>query len=96
LSDSSSISPDQPELRLLAQLAGVKASALADAHNDPIHFSKHLRGDDFQRYLEATARLTKLIGRMQNIENAEADRVIRSNPALRAKLKAKGLLTNAR
>ena len=40
------ITADLPELRLLAQLAGIAPSRMAAAFNDPEHFFKHMTLDE--------------------------------------------------
>jgi hypothetical protein len=67
VTDSTSYSPDLPELRLLAQLAGVKPSALAAALNNPEHFSAHITTAQVSRYLSGVTRLSALTVRIHTL-----------------------------
>jgi hypothetical protein len=58
------ISPDEPELRLLAQLAGLKPSAIAAALNNPEHFNKHVNAEEMARFAGAESRVIALISRI--------------------------------
>jgi hypothetical protein len=64
LSDSAPINPDEPELRLLAQLAGLKPSAIAAAVNNPEHFNKHVSAEEMARFAAASTRVIALISRI--------------------------------
>jgi hypothetical protein len=55
------ISPDQPELRLLAQLAGCAPSKLAAAFNNPEHLFKHVTLEQLARLKESCDRLAALM-----------------------------------
>jgi hypothetical protein len=57
-------SPDLPELRLLAQLAGLKPNALAAALNNPEHFNKHVDSEELARFTQAESRVIALISRI--------------------------------
>jgi hypothetical protein len=76
LTDSSHIAPDLPEFRLLAQVAGIKPSALAAALNNPEHFSKHISAEELSRFLASMTRAMELIGRISTILKVEADRTL--------------------
>ena len=54
------ISPDQPEFRMLAQLAGCPPSKLAAAFNNPEHLFEHVTLEQLERFTAACARLTAL------------------------------------
>jgi hypothetical protein len=86
LSDSASVSPDLPELRLLAQLAGLRPASLAAAVNDPDHFSNHISAAEMERFLGAQTRVLRLTARMDRILTAASDK----------NLEARGLLKNGR
>ena len=62
--DSPPFSPDEPELRLLAQLAGLKPGALAAALNDPDHFNTHVSSEEMGRFAAAESRVIALITRI--------------------------------
>lgn len=80
MADSAPINPDQPELRLLAQLSGLKPRALAGAANNPEHFGEHINAEQLGRYLANVKRLLELTARI-----AEAIDI-----TLKKTLKAKG------
>jgi hypothetical protein len=50
-------SPDLPELRLLAQIAGVAPARMAAAFSDPAHFAEHMTIDEINRFKEGCDRL---------------------------------------
>lgn len=72
-------SPDLPELRLLAQLAGLKPSAVAAALNNPEHFNKHVSSEEMARFANAESRVIALITRINAhltpYINAHTDRI---------------------
>jgi len=57
MSEPTPLSPDAPELRLLAQLGGVAPSRMADAYNDPDHFLEHMTLAEMKRLQGAYERL---------------------------------------
>jgi hypothetical protein len=79
------ISPDLPELRLLAQLASIKPSALAAALNNPECFSKHISNEELQGFLASMTRASRLIVRITAIIVGEANRAHRAHRALTSK-----------
>jgi hypothetical protein len=82
LSDSTSFSPDLPELRLLCQLAGIKPSAMAAALNNPEHFNKHVNAEELTRYAGAGLRVIALITRISThltpYIDAHADKILKA------------------
>jgi hypothetical protein len=74
------ISPDLPELRLLAQLAAVKPSALAAALNNPEHFSEHLPAEELSRYLAGMTRLIALLSRINAILDGALANTLKVHP----------------
>jgi hypothetical protein len=60
LSVSTPISPDAPELRLIAQLASIKPSQLAAALNNPEHWRDHIAREQTFQIGEAFAKLRAL------------------------------------
>jgi hypothetical protein len=74
LTKEPAFSPDLPELRLLAQLAGLRPSAFAAALNNSEHFSEHISADELSRYLASQDRLLALVTRIGNVLFAELDR----------------------
>jgi hypothetical protein len=66
LSDSDRISaepfsPDAPEVRFIAQLAGIAPSRLAAFVNDPKHARQHMTPDEGKRLMDAFGRLKTVI-----------------------------------
>ena len=57
MTDLATISPDLPELRVLARAAGVAPSRMADAFNEPERMLEHIT-------LEELARLKAMCDRM--------------------------------
>jgi hypothetical protein len=58
------LSPDSPELRAIAQLAGVAPSRLARAYNDPEHILEHFTIEEMKRLQVAYERLLALIAEL--------------------------------
>lgn len=54
---ATNFSPDLPELRLLAQVAGVAPSRMAAAFSDPEHFTNHMTVEEINRFKEGCDRL---------------------------------------
>ena len=65
-------SPDLPELRLIAQLAGIAPSRLAAAFNDPAHLMEHLTRDELKQFQAACFRLGEVQSRMMQALDAAA------------------------
>ena len=57
MTDSSGFSPDLPELRLIAQLAGIAPSRLAAAFNSPEHFMDFITQEQLDRFSKSLNRL---------------------------------------
>ena len=57
MADLSPLSPDLPELRLVAQLAGVRPDRLAAALNDPTHWLDLFTADECFRVADGYTRL---------------------------------------
>ena len=55
---------DASELRLIAQLAGIAPSRLAQAFNDPTHLFHHLNRDELERFKDSCDRLAGVQARM--------------------------------
>ena len=64
MSDSSRFAPDLPELRIIAQFAGIAPSRLAAAFNNPEHFLDHITPDELDRFKDSCDRLSALQVRM--------------------------------
>ena len=58
------VSADLPELRLVAQLAGIAPSKLAAGLNDPEHILDHLAPDEFYRCADGLRRFLAFERRM--------------------------------
>jgi len=58
------VSPDDPELRMLAQLAGIAPARLAAALNDVEHIRDHMTVDEGQRLIDAMGKLLPLVSRI--------------------------------
>lgn len=63
---------DTPELRLIAQLAGIAPSRLAAALNNPEHLYQHLTLDELKRFEESCIRLSGVQARMIEALSAAA------------------------
>jgi len=55
---------DAPELQVLAQLASVAPSKVADAFNDPEHMFDHMSLDELHRLESASTRMGGVITEM--------------------------------
>ena len=64
MTDLPALSPDQPELRTLCQLAGIAPSRLAAAFNDPEHLFSHISRDELERFMASCQRLDLLQRRL--------------------------------
>jgi hypothetical protein len=62
-------------LRLLAQLAGVKPSAIAAALNNPEYLDAHLTSEQLARFADAESRLVDFITRTNTYLTPHIDAV---------------------
>ena len=64
MADLPALSPDLPELRIIAQFAGIAPSRLAAAFNNPEHFLDHMTPDELDRFKDSCDRLNAIQVRM--------------------------------
>jgi hypothetical protein len=74
MTDTSPLSPDLPELRLICQLAGIRPDRFAKALNDPQ--GKHCSVEELVRYLDAAERVLGLVRRIYSTLDPEIQRVL--------------------